>query len=239
MLVGFWAFGALSQAHADTFPARSLASHQARPALDVTAHPLHRTVPHLLRTARRPVAPVRTTVERIRPVRLVHRLGRSRLAEIPKAADRPVDRLRSAAGGDLYRSSGQGDRGCQPPPPNNPPPPPHRVVPYAAKAAPAIRGLPHRPVTGPDRVTPPEGMKPTGTITHTPRPRAERMALAAPMPAPISGSGESGGSGGKTSSGTGDVPRINLPVSGLWTLASQPAVTMSRIIADKPSFSPD
>jgi hypothetical protein len=82
-------------------------------------------------------------------------------------------------------------------------------------------------------------MKPTGTITHTPRPRAERMALAAPMPAPISGSGESGGSGGKTSSGTGDVPRINLPVSGLWTLASQPAVTVSRIIADKPSFSPD
>jgi hypothetical protein len=240
VLIGFWAFGALAQAHADTLPARSFASHQPRPALDVTAHPLRQTVPHLLRTARRPVAPVRTTVERIRPVRLVHRLERSRLAEITKAADRPVDRLRSAARAHTYGSSGRQDDGdCHPPPPNEPPPSPQRVVPHAAGAAPALRGRPHGPVAVPDGVTPPQRMKPTGTITHLPRPRAERMALAAPMPAPISGSGESGGSGGKTSSGTGDVPRVDLPVSGFWTITSHPAVTVSRIIADKPSFSPD
>jgi hypothetical protein len=65
------------------------------------------------------------------------------------------------------------------------------------------------------------------------------MALAAPVPAPVSGSGESDFSGGKTSSGTGDVPRISLPVSGLWSIASQPAVRAIRNIADKPSFSPD
>lgn len=245
MLVGFWAFGALSQAHADGFPPRSYASQQARSALrlpsSVTAHPLRETVPHLLRTARRPVAPARTAVERIRHVRLAHRVGLPPVAEIPRAVGRPIAGLHGAARGDPSGSSGPYGEGCHPPPadppPNRPPPPLHRVVP---KAAPAVRGHPHRPVTAPDRVMPPpQRMKPTGTITHTPRPRAERMALAAPVPAPVSGSGESDSSGGKTSSGTGDVPRISLPVSGLWSIAAQPAITASRIIADKPSFSPD
>lgn len=257
MLVGFWAFGALAQAHADAFPPRSSASQQAkalyglRPLSGVTAHPLreeralHKTVPHLLRTARRPVTRVRTATERVRPVRLAHRIGLLPVAEVPKAAGRPIAGLHGATRGDpsgSYRR--QVDGGCHPPPtgppPKNPPPPLHRLVPHAAKAAPAVRGHPRRPVTAPDRLTPPpQRMKRTGTITHAPRPPVERMALAAPVPAPVSGSGESECSGGKTSSGTGDVPRISLPVSGLWSIAPQPATTASRIIADKPSFSPD
>ena len=89
------------------------------------------------------------------------------------------------------------------------------------------------------RVAPSPHLKATGTITHAPRPRAERMGLAAPVPAPVSGSGETDCSGGKTSSGAGDTPHISLPVSGLWSIASQPAMRASRNIADKPSFSPD
>jgi hypothetical protein len=249
VLAGFWAFGAFSQAHADAFPPRSSASQQARSALRppsrITAHPLRETVSHLLRTARRPVTPASTAAERVRPVRLAHRVGLPPVAEVPKAAGRPIAGLHGGARGDPSGSSGrQRDGGCHPPPtdppPKNPPPPLHRVVPHAAKAAPAVRGHPHRPVTAPDHVTPPpQRMKPTGTITHAPRPRAERMALAAPVPAPVSGSGGSDCSRGKTSSGTGDVPRISLPVSGLWSIAPQPAITASRISADKPSFSPD
>ena len=220
MLVGFWAFGAIAQAHADALPQRSSAAQQARSA----AHP-----PHL-----------RTALDRVRPARLIHQADPP-VALAPKAADRPGADRHRAARGDPSGSSGRQDGGChpRPRPPYDPPRPFHRAVRHAAaKAAPVVRG--HRHHTAAHRMTsPPQRIKPTGTITHTPRPRTERLALAAPAPAPVSGSGEGDCSGGKTSSGTGDAPRISIPVSGLWSIAPQPAVTASRIIADKPSFSPD
>jgi hypothetical protein len=226
MLVGFWAFGAIAQAHADALPQRSSATQKARSA----AHP-----PHLLRTARRPAAPLRTTLERVRPARLPP------VTQEPKAADRPAADPRGAARRDPSGSSERRGGGCHPSPrpPHDPPTKLHRAVRHAAaKAAPVVRG--HRHHTAAYRVTsPPQRIKPTGTITHTPRPRTERLALAAPAPAPVSGSGEGDCSGGKTSSGTGDASHISVPVSGLWSIAPQPAVTASRIIADKPSFSPD
>lgn len=82
-------------------------------------------------------------------------------------------------------------------------------------------------------------MKATGAITHTPRPRVARPVLITPMPFPSSGSGENDCSAGKSSSGTDAAPRLALPASGIWTVTAQPTVTASRIIADKPSFSPD
>ncbi len=60
-----------------------------------------------------------------------------------------------------------------------------------------------------------------------------------PVSAPASGAGGSDGSRCKTPSSAGDVPRLSLPVAGLWSVAAQPAAFVSRNIADKPSFSPD
>jgi hypothetical protein len=253
VLIAFLAFGALTQARADVLPPRSAESEQVksalRPSSGATVHPLRRwtrpagarerAVPRLLRTARRPVALARTAAGRVRHLRPAHRLG------LPRRLERPVTELRETAQGDLPGSSGRQDGGsCHPAPVDplgrGPTPPSHRTVPHVAAAAPAVRGHPHRPVTGFGRVTPPSPrLRPSGTIAHRSRPRAERLALAAPVPAPVSGSGECDGSGTKTSSGTGDAPRITMPAPGLWTIAPQPAATASRIIADKPSFSPD
>jgi hypothetical protein len=250
MVVAFWAVGAVSQAHADVFSPRPSASQQAKAALraphplsGVRIGPSHREERRVRKTVPRATRPgtvrrtARTAAGRLRPVRLAHRTGLPPVAEVPKDAGLPAVVEDVAAGGDP--AGRQDDQGCHPPP-TDPPPPIHRVAPHVAKAAPAVRGHPHRPAaTGAHQAPPSPHLKPTGTITHAPRPRAERMALAAPVPAPVSGSGESDCSGGKTSSGTGDVSRISLPVSGLWSIAPQPAMRASRNIADKPSFSPD
>jgi hypothetical protein len=93
---------------------------------------------------------------------------------------------------------------------------------------------------GDERVTSPLRMRLTGTIAIVHRRDHLRPGLATPVPvpAPVSGSG-SGDSGGKTSSGAGDLPRVCLPMPVLWSLATEPETTTSRTIAEKPPFSPD
>lgn len=95
---------------------------------------------------------------------------------------------------------------------------------------------------GDEQVTSPVRMRLTGTIAIVHRRDHLRpgLTIPVPIPAPVSGSGSgSGDSGGKTSSGAGDLPRLCLPVPVLWSLTTEPETTTSRTIADKPPFSPD
>jgi hypothetical protein len=273
LALAFWAFTALSQAHADVLPPHSSAA--PRPLIHAKlsppattrpgTHALRRTLtdtgtdtdtgigwraPRIVRATRKtgegivrkPAARLLTTVPatRTRLSGLSRALGLPRVARLPGAPGLPsaADAIDVAPKGaaDVVHprqpSVRDDDPGCRPLEPQPPSPTPS-ATPAGVRAEKAHL----RPAeTGAGPVTSPPRMKPTGTIAHAPRRHDVLPGMMTPVPAPVSGSGGSG-SGGKTSSG--DLPRLSLPASGLWSLAAEPETTISRNIADKPSFSPD
>jgi hypothetical protein len=285
LILAFWAFTALSQAHADVLPSHS--STAPRPLLHVKpsppttarsgTHALSRTLGGLtarrgtgngrpvsrivqgarrtaLGTARRPAALVHATV----PATRTRLGGPSRDLGLPQAVRLPrTAPLPSAAGaiGAAKKRATRGvhpcspsarddDPGCDPSEPQPPRSPTPSAVLGPVRAQP-MGARTQRPYTGPgetgetreEPMTSPVRMKLTGAIVPASPRHDVRPGLTTPMP--VSGSGSGGDSGGKTSSGAGDLPRLRLPAPGLWSVAVEPETTISRNIADKPSFSPD
>ena len=237
LVLAFWAFTALSQAHADPLPPHSPKAPRP-PHVKTPTRVTARSGTHAVSRVPGGLT-ARTGTGTKRPVsRILHGARKTVLgtARTPAAlVHAAVPATRTRLGGLSH------DLGLPKPPPSLTPPAVQGPV-----GVPPIGARTQRPRPGPvkmgdEPVTSPVRMKLTGTIAPAPRRHDVRPAPTSPMPvpAPVSGAGSGGDSGGKTSSSAGDLPRLRLPAPGLWTLASEPETTIIRNIADKPPFSPD
>ncbi|MGH3381467.1 MAG: hypothetical protein ACRDP6_42735, partial [Actinoallomurus sp.] len=243
LVLAFWAFSALTPAHADTLPPHAIAPARVVPHGPLAANDrttavapalrrsLHALRQHPRRTRAAPLPPV---VRRLHVLHTVRRTVRSTGATIL----RPIQGATPGRTGPLVdpypAAPEQNDHpACDPPRPA--PPGPSSAV-HRARTVPATwSGLVHRPETP---VAAPFAIKETGTISRAPATRM-RTLPAPPGFAPVSGQGENDCAGGKTPTGTGDVPRVSLRPPGLWCVAHRQDRKIGRNIADKPSCSPD